>query len=83
MASLKRVRGVVTVFEANSFAHIILAQTTGQKSRPLGTAYKRAMEIVFIIIIQMLTVMRNLLQNCKSYAYVKVRNYISCIFLED
>lgn len=64
MVNLKGVHGVVTVFEANSFAGIILVQTTGQES--LGTAYNRAMEIVFIIIIQVLTVMRNLLQSCKS-----------------
>lgn len=60
MVSSKGVHGV-TVFEANSFVHFILVQTTGQES--LGTAYTRAIEIMFIIVIQMLTLMRNLLQN--------------------
>lgn len=43
MVILKGVHGVVTVFEANSFAGIILVQTTGQESGPFGAAiYNRA-----------------------------------------
>lgn len=52
-----------------------------QAQESLGNAYNRAIEIMYIIIIKMLTVMRNLLQNWKFE--VKVRNYISSIFLED
>ena len=47
---LEGVHGVITVFEANSFATIILVQTIRQEPRPFGTAYKRTTEILFIII---------------------------------
>lgn len=59
---LEVVHGIITVFESNSFAAIIFVQTIGQEPKPFG----KSMDIVFTIITEILTVMINLLQNCKS-----------------